>query len=155
MAPLSGIEAAPLIRKNSPITKIIGLSSHSQPGYVKKMFQNGAIGYVTKNSSHEEMVAAILSVNENKKYICKEVKEILSEQITGIQKEEPHINLLTTRELEVLRFIKKGYSTKEIADELFVSAKTIETHRNNILKKLKFRNTAALVNYISTAIFDI
>src|SRR5207249_4890003 len=79
MAPMTGIEAAPLIRKYSPGTKIIGLSSYSQPGYAKKMFQKGALGYVTKNSSHEEMVEAILQVYHNKKYICKEVKDILTE----------------------------------------------------------------------------
>jgi DNA-binding NarL/FixJ family response regulator len=155
MAPLSGIEAAPLIRKCSPATKIIALSSFSQPGYAKKMFQQGAMGYVTKNSSHDEMVEAILQVDDDKKYICKEVKDILSEQISGGEKEDqPDINVLTNREMEIIRFLKKGYSSKEIANELFLSIKTVEAHRNNILKKLKLKNTAALINYISTVAID-
>ncbi|MEI6947884.1 response regulator transcription factor [Paraflavisolibacter sp. H34] len=155
MAPLSGIEATPQVLKKSPSSRVIGLSSFSQPGYAKKMFQMGATGYVTKNSSHEEMVEAILEVSNNKKYVCKEVKDILSEQLSGVEKDgQPDINLLTSREMEVVRYLKQGFSSKEIAGELFVSVKTVEAHRNNILKKLKLKNTAALVNFISTATFE-
>jgi DNA-binding NarL/FixJ family response regulator len=155
MTPLSGIEATPLVLKKSPSSRVIGLSSFSQPGYAKKMFQMGAMGYVTKNSSHEEMVEAILEVHNNKKYVCREVKDILSEQLSGMDNEgQPDINMLTSREMEIVRYLKKGYSSKEIAAELFVSVKTVEAHRNNILKKLKLKNTAALVNFISTTTFD-
>ncbi|ULQ56036.1 response regulator transcription factor [Flavihumibacter rivuli] len=150
MAPMSGFDATEKIKKVSPESKIIGVSMHSQPAYARKMLQVGARGYVTKNSSREEMVKAILEVEKGNKYICEEIKNIISEQLTDPQSDGPDIQSLTDREIQIIHFIKNGHSSKEIAQELDISLKTVEVHRHNILKKLKLKNAAALVNFINS-----
>lgn len=151
MTPLNGIEATQLVRKYSPATKIIGVSMHSQPAYVKKMLKIGASGYVTKNSPKDEMITAILEVMKGNRYICEEVKNILSEQMFEEENEHAGINALSNRELDVIKLIKDGLSSKEISQELNISLKTVEVHRHNILKKLNLKNSAALVNYINNS----
>ena len=150
MTPFSGLEATQRIRKISPGSKVIGVSMHSQPAYAKKMLQMGARGYVTKNSSKEEMIKAILEVNHGNKYICDEIKNIISEQLLDEKEDSPNINALTEREMQIINFIKEGLSSKEIATSLNISLKTVEVHRHNILKKLKLKNSASLVNFINT-----
>jgi two-component system invasion response regulator UvrY len=145
---MNGIEATQLIRKFSPSSKILGVSLHTQPTYARKMIQKGAMGYVTKNSTREEMFKAIMEVYGGKKYICAEIKNILSGHITG-EDEQAKIESLSLREIEVIKHIKDGRSSKEIAQALFISVKTIEVHRYNILKKLRLKNVAALVNFIN------
>src|SRR5690606_9204401 len=95
MMPITGFEATERIRKISPSSKIIGVSMHSQPAYAKKMLQIGAKGYVTKNSSREEMIKAILEVYEGNKYICEEIKNNISELILEENKDVPNVNALT------------------------------------------------------------
>jgi DNA-binding NarL/FixJ family response regulator len=152
---MNGIEATAIIRKNSPSTKILGVSLHTQPAYARKMIQKGAMGYVTKNSSREEMFKAISEIQQDRKYICEEIKNILSEQVLeGDQSQQP-MNTLSHREMEVISFIKKGFSSKEVAEALFISVKTVEVHRYNILRKLNLRNTAALVNFINSNSIDL
>jgi DNA-binding NarL/FixJ family response regulator len=147
MSPISGIEATQQIRKFSPASKIIGVSMHSQPAYVKKLLKLGAHGYVTKNSPQQEMFEAIEEVMKGNRYICSEVKTILSEQ--AFDEENSGANSLSNRELEIIKFIKDGLSSKEISATLNISLKTVEVHRHNILKKLNLKNSAALVNYIN------
>ena len=150
MAPASGFEATEKIRKYSPTSRIIGISMHSQPAYAKKMLQIGARGYVTKNSSKEEMIEAILEVHSGNKYICDEIKNNISELVLEENKEMPNVNALTEREIQIIQLIKEGQSSKEIAAHLTISLKTVEVHRHNILKKLKLKNSASLVNYINS-----
>lgn len=149
--PISGFEATERIRKVSPATNVIGVSMHSQPAYAKKMLQIGAKGYVTKNSSKEEMIKAILEVNAGSKYICEEIKNNISELILEENKDVPNVNALTEREIEIINLIKEGLSSKEIASTLNISLKTVEVHRHNVLKKLKLKNSASLVNFINQA----
>ena len=151
MAPFSGLEATQKIRKISPASRIIGVSMHSQPAYAKKMLQMGARGYVTKNSSKEEMIQAILEVYQGNKYICDEIKNIISDQLLDEKENSPNINTLTEREMQIINLIKEGLSSKEIAGNLSISLKTVEVHRHNILKKLKLKNSASLVNFINTS----
>lgn len=151
---MNGIEATKLIRKYSPGTKVLGVSLHTQPTYARKMIQKGAMGYVTKNSSREEMFTAILEVNAGRKYICEEIKNILSEQVLEGDEQHNGVNALSQREIEIISFIKKGNSSKEIADALHISVKTVEVHRYNILKKLNLKNAAALVNFINNSQLD-
>lgn len=154
MTPVSGLEATKQIRKVSPGSRIIGVSMHSQPAYAKKMLQIGARGYVTKNSSREEMFKAILEVHSGNRYICDEVKNIISEQIMDDGPSQG-INALSERELQIVKLIKEGFSSKEISSQLNISLKTVEVHRHNILKKLNLKNSAALVNYINTYAIDL
>lgn len=149
MKPMNGFEATKQIRLYSPGSKIIGVSIHTMPAYAKRMFQLGAMGYVTKNSSREELIAAIVEVHNGKKYVCEEVKNILSQQELESDKGHPGMNVLSQRELDIIKQVKEGLSSREIALRLDISVKTVEVHRYNILKKLDLKNTAALVNYIS------
>ncbi len=148
MTPLNGFEATKLIRKYSPSSKIIGVSMHSMPAYAKRMLQSGATGYVTKNSSKEELIEAIIEVSKGQKYICSEVKNILAQQELE-EGGQPDLNILSRRELDITKLIKEGLSSREIALKLDISLKTVEVHRYNILKKLHLKNTAALVNFIN------
>lgn len=150
MSPVNGFEGTKLIRKYSPGAKIIGISMHSMPAYARRMLQMGALGYITKNSSKDEMLKAITEVAEGKKYICEEVKNILAQQELEEDNIRPDMNSLSKRELDIVKLIKEGMSSREIALELDISLKTVEVHRYNILKKLNLKNTAALVNFINT-----
>ncbi len=151
---MNGIEATQQIRKFSPGSRILGVSLHTQPTYARKMMQKGAMGYVTKNSSREEMFKAILEIQSGKKYICDEIKNILSEQVISGEDPQTGLNSLSQREIEIIAYIKKGFSSKEIADALSISVKTVEVHRYNILKKLNLKNAAALVNFINNSQLD-
>lgn len=151
MTPVNGFEATKLIRKYVPATKVIGMSMHSMPAYARRMLQSGASGYVTKNSSKEELFEALIEVQKGNKFICEEVKNILAHQELDESAEAgPDLNLLSKRELDVVQLIKGGLSSKEIAQKLDLSLKTVEVHRYNILKKLNLKNTAALVNFINS-----
>jgi DNA-binding NarL/FixJ family response regulator len=150
MSPLNGMEATEQIKKFSPSTKVIGVSMHSQPAYVKKLLKLGATGYVTKNSPQQEMFEAIIEVDKGNRFICAEVKTILSEQIFE-EDASTGVNALSSRELDVIKHIKDGLSSKEISVQLNISLKTVEVHRHNILKKLNLKNSASLVNYINAA----
>jgi two-component system invasion response regulator UvrY len=117
--------------------------------YVKKMMQSGALGYVTKNSHRDEMIDAVIDVYEGRKYVCKEIKNIMTEDMMNGMREEGNVNALSIRELQIINLIRNGLSSKEIAQASFISVKTVEVHRYNILKKLQLKNAAALVNYIN------
>ncbi|MEP6948155.1 MAG: response regulator transcription factor [Ginsengibacter sp.] len=149
LPPASGMDAVPLIRKFIPGTKIIAISSHTNPVYAKKMLQLGAKGYVTKNSSSQEILEAINEVMIGKKYVCSEIKDIISAQMLNDEITFHDAQDLSLREIEIVRLLKEGYSSKEIAASLHISVRTAEVHRRNILKKLKLKNTASLINYIN------
>lgn len=148
---MDGIEALKEVKKVSPGSKILGVSLHTQPAYAKKMMKEGASGYVTKSSSREEMFKAITQILQGKKYICDEIKNILSEQMLNGDGDDAGINSLSRRELDIMAFVKQGQSSKEIAETLNISVKTVEVHRYNILKKLNLKNSAALVNFIHSS----
>ncbi len=150
MSPVSGFDITKLIRRHSPDSGIIGVSMHTMPVYARKMMQLGAMGYVTKNSSKEEMISAIMEVSNGRKYVCDEVKNILAEQELENKHSHADMNALTQREIDIVQLIKDGFSSREIAEKLEISLKTVEVHRYNILKKLNLKNTAALVNFVNT-----
>ena len=151
MTPLNGFDVLKMIRKQSPGSKVIAVSMHSQPAYAKKMLRMGAKGYITKNSPRQEMLDAIMEVQNGQTYICQEVKNILSDQMLSEEDATAGLNQLSEREIEVINQIRDGLSSKEIADRLAISIKTVEVHRHNILKKLKVKNTASLINYINSS----
>jgi two-component system invasion response regulator UvrY len=148
---INGIEATGQVRKYSPGSKILGVSLHTQPAYARKMIQTGAMGYVTKNSSSQEMLKAIIEIHNGRKYICDEIKNILSRQ--ELSGDDPSKNqglhTLSKRELDIIRYLKKGFTSREIAENISIAVKTVEVHRYNIMKKLNQRNVASLVNYIN------
>jgi DNA-binding NarL/FixJ family response regulator len=150
MIPFSGIEATRQIREVSPKSYVIGVTMHSQPSYAKKMMQHGASGYVTKNSSREEMVNAILEVSKGNKFLCEEIKELISES-----NQDPNalsaINSLTEREMDVVNMIVQGSQSKDISAKLNISIKTVEVHRHNIFKKLNLKNSVALIHFMNNS----
>jgi DNA-binding NarL/FixJ family response regulator len=146
---MNGVQAASLLLKSSPTSKILGVSMHTQPAYAKQLMKNGAFGYITKNASRQEMIHAIKEVLLGKKYVCQNIRDILAQQMLIDDEDDKGINSLSLREMEVINLLKQGRSSKEIAQALFISVKTVEVHRYNILKKLKLTNTAALINYIN------
>jgi DNA-binding NarL/FixJ family response regulator len=150
MSPVNGFDATRQIHEMAPASKVIGISMYCMPAYAKRMFQLGAMGYVTKNSSKDEMIIAILEVNNGRKYICDEVKNILSRQELEEEGEVlQDINSLSRREHDIVELIKEGMSSKDIATRLDITLKTVEVHRHNILKKFGLKNTASLVNFIN------
>lgn len=154
IAPMSGIDATKLVKKLSPGTRIIGVSMHNQPSFAKRMLRNGATAYVTKSSNKTEMFEAIESVVAGKTYVCKEIQENLAKQVL-VEDSGGDISKLTEREMQVLKLIKEGLSSKEIAKELFLSYRTIEVHRSNILKKLNLKNTPSLIKFINDSTTDL
>jgi len=151
----SGMEAVPLVRKISPGTKIIAVSMHNEPAYAKKMMQLGAKAYITKNSSHKEVFAAISTVTSGGTYICNEIKDIITAQIMNTE-HSAGITELSLREIEIVKLIKQGLSSKEIGAKMHIATRTVEVHRHNILKKLQLKNTSSLISFIYAAglIFD-
>jgi len=152
---INGIEATAMIKKISPDSKILGVSVHTHPAYVKKMIRKGASGYITKNSSKEEMFTAITEINKGNKYLGLEIRNILSEQALNDEEASSGINSLSSREIEIIELLKKGLSSREIAESLHITTKTVEVHRYNILKKLNLKNTAALINFINNSQPDL
>lgn len=145
---VSGLEAVPFIRKYSAASRIIVVSMHSQPAYAKKTLQLGAKAYITKNSSPEEMFNALDEVMEDRVYMCIEIKDILYNQLFSDQLNGPSVNDLSLREIEIIKLIRDGFSSKEISAMLNISVRTVEVHRHNIFKKLKLKNTASLLKFI-------
>ncbi len=152
--PFSGIEATKMIRRLAPGTKIIGVSMHNQPSFAKKMMRNGAMGYVTKSSNKNEMYDAIRSVMKGEKYICAEIQRNITNQVL-MDDDENKLSRLTEREIEIIKLIKNGSTNKEIAEKLFLSPRTVETHRARILKKLDLKNSLSLVKYINDSFMDL
>jgi DNA-binding NarL/FixJ family response regulator len=151
MPTFSGIEATKMVRRFSPGSRIIGVSMHFHPTYVKKMFHAGAKGFITKNSSSEEMLHGIMEVYKGNEFICSDIKNNMPDGGIGKDETELNINSLTTREMEVISYIKAGLSSREMASILNISLKTVQGHRHNIHKKLKLKNSASLVNLISNS----
>lgn len=152
--PFSGIEAAKMIKKLAPGTKIIGVSMHNQTSFAKKMIRNGAMGYVTKSSNKSEMYEAIRAVMKGEKYICTEIQRNITNQLL-MGEDDNKISKLTEREIEIIKMIKNGSTNKEIAEALFLSPRTVETHRARILKKLGLKNSLSLVKYINESFMDL
>jgi DNA-binding NarL/FixJ family response regulator len=152
--PFSGIEATKMIKKLAPGTKIIGVSMHNQPSFAKKMLRNGAMGYVTKNSTKIEMYDAIRTVMKGDKYICAEIQKNITNQML-VDDDDNKLSTLTEREIEIIKLIKNGSTNKEIAEQLFLSPRTVETHRARILKKLDLKNSLSLVKYINDSFMDL
>ena len=143
MPTLSGDKATQLALESNPNLRIICLSMHGEEKYYSLMVEAGAKGFLLKDSSIEEVFAAIESVMRGEEYICHEVMQALSEAMRRNENAE----VLSEREIDVLLGICRGLSTQEIADKLFLSKRTVDTHRANILEKTGSNNTASLVVY--------
>jgi DNA-binding NarL/FixJ family response regulator len=137
----SGLDVCRRLVSEYPSLKILALTTLNEKSYVTRMMAQGAAGYVLKNASPEELAEAIARVQAGKKYFSEEVQELLLQPEPARAAVPP----LTRREKEVLGFIAQGHTSQEIADRLFLSALTVETHRRNLLAKFEVNNTAALI----------
>lgn len=150
---ISGIDLAKSLREKVPTAKILGVSMHTNIILIKQMLMSGASGYVSKTSSFDEMKSAILAVNEGQRYICRDVKDYITNQVISEHNADPayRINQLTKRELEIVNMIKDGHSSREISEKLFISKRTVEVHRYNIFKKLDVNNITSLIRVTNQA----
>lgn len=153
--PKDGFETIKEILAISPASKVIALSMYTLPAYAKKMISLGAKAYITKNSSVDEIMEAIKEVNNGEIYICREILDIAAEAPLEKQQRAPNLNLLSEREVKVLKYVKRGLSSREISAELNISYRTVEVHRHKILKKLNLKNTPSLINYLNFSNSDI
>jgi len=142
MPGMDGVELCAVMKEKYPGIMILGLSTFNQGLYIKKMVENGASGYILKNSSKEELIKAIHAVHEGHIYFSGEVGMALQEYQRSSIKELP---VLTAREKEVLELIAEGYTNPQIAEKIFLSPFTVDSHRKNLLAKLGVKNTASLI----------
>ena len=147
MPRMNGLDAIREIRGRNPGTKILVLTVHKTEEYVLETLRAGADGYVLKDASHPELVTAIMSVLEGKRYLSPGISEKVIEGYLEGRKALKTVSSwesLTNREREVLKLIAEGFRNREVADELCISLKTVEKHRANLMKKLDLHNTAAI-----------
>ena len=148
MNEMNGIDATRQLTKSIPDVRVLALSMHSDSRYVKQMLEAGAMGYLVKENAFEEMAAALRSVLTGRLYVSPQASgSILQDIAQGQGTEGEAVSPLTLREKETLQLIAEGHSTAEIAERLFVSVKTVETHRKKIMDKLDLRSVAELTKY--------
>jgi two-component system response regulator NreC len=149
MPNLNGIEATRQIVTELPEVKIIALSMHDDRRSVLNMLQAGAAGYMLKDSAFTDLAKAIRMVMSGKTYLCREMMDIVvKDYVTSPQSAQSSaFHLLSAREREVLQLIAEGKTSAQIGDKLHISVKTVETHRQQIMVKLKIRSVAELTKY--------
>lgn len=146
MPEMDGVEATKELCKTNKNLKILGLSMHRDRHFISDMLKSGASGYILKNTGKKELLDAIQTLYKGETYVSEEVNKIL---LTSFLKDSAKYEVnekLSGRETEVLESIAIGLTTLEIGEKLFISKNTVETHRKNLLYKLKAKNTAELVN---------
>ena len=140
-----GVELCKQVLKQHPNLKIIAFSSFDDSHYVKQVIRNGASGYLLKNVDRQTLLKAIHAVMQGEEFLDESIKKILlDESISGHRRSIFEIPL-TKREVEILKLVAEGLSNQQIADKLFISMRTVGTHRLNLSQKLAAKNTAALV----------
>jgi len=146
---LNGVEAARQINDEAPKTKIVALSMLSDATYVRRMFQSGASAYLLKDCAFEELVRALDAVKAGKTWVSPSISGVvLQDYLKDVRPQGSEmLNRLTPREREVLQLLAEGRATKQIAADLFVSVKTAETHRQNLMRKLEIFNIADLTKF--------
>lgn len=148
MPHMDGIEASKRIRKVSPETRVVVLSMYGHKEFVLELLDGGVGGYLLKSTGKNELIQALLTVAEGGQYIAQELRDLASKVDRHTDRNgELTYGVLTKREVQVVKLILKERTTQEIADTLFLSVATVETHRRNIFHKLDCRNIAGLVKY--------
>lgn len=149
MPTMNGIQATKIIQNEIPEVKVLALTMHDEKEYVVEMIKAGATGYLLKDAKPNELIQAIDTVYQGNVYFSPMISNILVKELIAkpeVEKTETS-DILSSRELEVLRLVAEGSSNKIIADQLFISVRTVETHRERIMKKLNLHNTASLTIY--------
>ena len=145
---LNGIDAVRQLKRSENRAKVVFLTMHPDVSFAKLAFEVGASGYVIKNSASHELIAAIHAVMRGKTYVTPEIAGEMIRTYESFESGQKVINhILTDRQKEILQLITEGHSTKEIAGTLYISVRTVERHKYNMMKKLKLKTTADLVKY--------
>jgi len=139
---INGVEMVDKILNIRANIGILGLSTYSEPSIINQMIKNGVKGYLLKNATADELVNAISQVHQGDFYFGSEIQKILADSVTQESKDLPK---LTRREKHILTLIADGKTTNTIAEELFISPLTVETHRRNLMQKLEVSNAASLI----------
>ena len=152
MPVMDGITATQEIKKNHPEVKVLAMSMFDEQPYIVKMMRAGAKGYLLKNSGKDELVSAIWKLINGENYFGKDVSELMMSHIIEGKplhsvSSEPENVMLTKRELEIIKMIAEEQTNVEIGDALGISPRTVDTHRRNLLQKLKVKNSAGLVKF--------
>lgn len=148
---MDGIDATRKISKDHPDSRVLALTMTNEQEHIRKMIDAGALGYILKNSGQEELVSAINAIVSGQNYFSDEVKDVIMQTIVRKQYKNDKIVgeaiPLTRREKDVLNLIVQEFTNYEIAQKLFISVRTVDAHRRNLLEKTAARNTAGLVKY--------
>ena len=151
MPEMNGIECTKIIAKNYPKVRILILSMYNEEQYVNEVFNSGAMGFILKNSGKDELVIAIKTILSGNSYFSHEVTKTY---LDGLAKSSGTKSInndiiadLSLREIEILKLIANEFTNSEIADKLFISIRTVDAHRRNLLSKIGARNTAGLVKF--------
>jgi len=156
MPKMDGVELMKNIKKEFPDQKVIALTMLGESQHIKQMLKAGASGYLLKNSSVKEIKKAIEEVINNQIYYSPEVTQIIMDNLTGKKQSKMAMEVpLSSREMEVLHLIVKEQTNQEIADKLFISSRTVDAHKRNLLEKTGSKNVAGLVIYaMEKRLFD-
>lgn len=142
----SGLDILPDLKKRAPGSKVIMISMYPEEQYALKAIRTGASGYLTKASAPEELISAVVKVSNGERYITSGLAEIITNSFLDGTGGNPH-DILSARELEVIKLLAAGYKLNGIADMLAVSPKTVSTYRARILEKLNLKTTAEIIRY--------
>ncbi len=143
---MNGIDAIKQIKKDFPMVKVVVLTMHDEKAMITKLLNLGADGYLLKNSSKQELIHCILGVANDERYISSEATAILL-RVDESKSNAGPLSQLTEREIEIVKLIAEGHSNKEIGDKLFISHRTVDTHRTNLMGKLGVHNVAGIVKF--------
>ncbi len=148
MPMMNGIEALKELKRTLPGIKVIILSMHQEAGMIKSLMAIGADGYILKSTSRDELIGAIRKVAGGQSYFSSEVTiSLLNTPQNNLSSSKQPVEMLTDREEEILKLIAEGFSNKEIGTKLFISHRTVDTHRTNLMRKLNTNNIAGLISY--------
>jgi DNA-binding NarL/FixJ family response regulator len=147
MPKMDGFQLAEVIRKDYPCVKILTVSMFTDHNHISKMLEVGVDGYVSKNANNEELITAIDLILGGERYYSKEVKDILINGMRDHKNKRSLLESLSKREIEILHLVLKENNNKDIADKLFISTRTVETHKYNLLKKTNSKNIAGLFKF--------
>src|SRR6185295_10339134 len=153
MPSLNGLEATRQVTRESPKSRVLILSSYSNDEYVQQLTDAGATGYLVKQTAAQDLVAAIREVKKGNAFFSPAISKRLLEHFRTMVNRPPgerKSTKLTPRELEVLQLVAEGYANKQIAAELFISIKTVEKHREQLMRKLDIHDVAGLTRYAIT-----
>jgi len=146
MPVMNGMEATRIVKKEFPNVKVISLTQHSERGMVKQLLECGSDGYLLKNIAQDELADAIRKVKAGESAFSEEVSMSLAGK--AVEKNANGVEVeLTEREIEILTLISEGLSSKQIGEKLFISPRTVDTHRTNLMNKLDIHNIAGLIRF--------